>query len=119
MAAELKLEDSVMNYESAEPKFQSAILTTDAEKNLLWLSLASGQSFFKDPNFTTRVRRSTQFVVSTGEIDLVNKYSDIFKVSDFLLRPPACRSSKSNHVNEIYPRLAALHRLRGHVVSSY
>lgn len=78
-----------MKYESAEPKFQSAVLTTDAEKNLLWLSLVDGQSSFKDPNFTTLVRRTTQFVVSTGEIDLINGYPNTSKVSDFLLRPPA------------------------------
>lgn len=69
----------------------SALLGQDKESwNLAYLSHDYETSVeHPDPNFTTHVRRTIQFVVNTGEVDLAGLLEDRFCVRKFLREPPA------------------------------
>ncbi|HQS31908.1 MAG: hypothetical protein B7Y03_00610 [Polaromonas sp. 24-62-144] len=57
----------------------SGILAGDPEAwNLAWVS--HGETFHPDPHFTTLVRRTLQFVLETGGIDLIDQVPTIAKV---------------------------------------
>lgn len=65
----------------------SGILAGDPEAwNLAWLS--HGETFHPDPHFTTVVRRTLQFVLETGGIDLIDQVPTIAKVRGLMRFTP-------------------------------
>lgn len=83
-----------MHYSPCPPTNYSwgkvGLLAGDAEAwNLAWLSHPVDRSPHPDPNFSTLIRRTLQFVVATGKIDLIDAHPDNAKVRGFLRRPAA------------------------------
>jgi hypothetical protein len=68
----------------------SALLRGDTEAwNLAYLSHDfDTQLMYPDPQFTTHVRRTTQFVISSGSLDLAEEVPDRAKVRSLLRLPP-------------------------------
>lgn len=65
----------------------SGILAGDPEAwNLAWLS--HGETFHPDPHFTTLVRRTLQFVLKTGGIDLIDQVPAAEKVRGLMRFTP-------------------------------
>lgn len=72
------------------PVVRSALLGDQPEAlNLVWLSHDSSAGPHPDPNFTTLVRRTLQFVVASGQIDLVGAFPDNVRVSGLMRLLPA------------------------------
>lgn len=70
--------------------YKSALLKDDVEaQNLAWLSFDAGLGHHPDPNFTTLVRRSTQFVMASAFIDLTDSHAAHLKLRSLLRQPPA------------------------------
>lgn len=68
---------------------QSQILQNDpAAWNLAYLSWDfDSHKVWPDPQFSTQVRRSLQFVVESGKLDLIDEVPASLTVRGFLLRP--------------------------------
>jgi hypothetical protein len=68
----------------------AGMLAGDPEAwNLAWLSHPVEWGPHPDPNFSTLIRRTLQFVIDDGVIDLIDAYSDSEKVRGFLRMPAA------------------------------
>lgn len=81
-----------MLYSIRAPQFYAAgktgLLAGDLDAwNLAWLS--HGETFHPDPHFTSLVRRTLQFVIKTGGIDLIDQLPAIAKVRGLMRFAPA------------------------------
>lgn len=68
----------------------SELLGEDVEAcNLAWLCHDSHKGHHRDPRFTVLVRRTLQFVIASGKIDLIDAYPAEAKVRGLLRMSPA------------------------------
>lgn len=72
------------------PSVKGSLLSGDPEAwNLAWLSHDFSKGPHFNPNFSTLIRRTVQFALKSGGIDLVDMVPTALKVRGLLRLPPA------------------------------
>lgn len=78
---------AIPEYSKDFSRANSRLIAGDPEaQNLYWLSHGTGPH--PDPHFTSLVRRTLQFVITTGQIDLIDAIPASGKVRGLMRLPP-------------------------------